>query len=74
MNNQGYRDQMSVEIYNYEEKEVDDYLPEGSILVQLLNNTNADLHALCLFDPGSTNSLINQRSLPPFIQAKIGKM
>ena len=65
---------MSVEIYNYEEQDIDDHLPEGSILIQILNDTEADLHALCLFDSGSTNSLINQRSLPPFILAKIGKM
>ena len=65
---------MSVEIHNYEENEIEDHLSEGSILVQLLNDTNTDLYALCLFDSGSTNSLINQRSLPPFIQAKIGKM
>ena len=65
---------MSVEIYKYEEKGVGNGLPEGSILVQLLNNANADLHALCLFDSGITNSLTNQQFLPPLIQAKIGKM
>lgn len=65
---------MSVEIYNNEDNDIIDYLPEGSILIQILNDTDADLYALCLFDSGSTNPLINQRLLPPFIQAKTGSI
>ena len=45
-NNQSYRDQISIEIYNYKDKDVDNYFPEGYILVQLHNNTSKDLAVL----------------------------
>lgn len=55
-----------MEYLNYDKTNIqEDYLPEGSVLIQTLNNTRADLYALCLFDLDSTNMLINQQSLPP---------
>ena len=49
-----------------------DYLPEGSVLIDFLNEVRADLYALCLFDSGSTNTLINHRAVPPGIPIKLG--
>ena len=63
---------MFVEIYNYENKEIINHLLEGFILIQSLDNIRTDLHVLCLFDSGSTSMLINQRALPPSINAKTG--
>ena len=42
------------------------------MLIQTLNGKQADLYALCLFDSGSTNTLINQQLIPPDIPAKSG--
>ena len=61
-----------VECFNYEDENLIDYLPEGSVLIQTLNDKQADLYALCLFNSGSTNTLINQQSVPPDIPAKPG--
>ena len=41
-NYNNYREQMSVEIYNYEDDNANDHLPEGSILIQFLNGAEAD--------------------------------
>ena len=58
--NGNYNAQYLVECFNYEDENLIDYLPEGSVLIQTLNGKQADLYALCLFDSGSTNTLINQ--------------
>ena len=63
---------MFVESYYYEKQDIIDHLPEGHILIQSLNNKDVHLHALCLYDSGSTSTLINQRAVPPTIIAKIG--
>ena len=42
------------------------------MLIHTLNNKQADLHASCLFDSGSTNTLINQQSIPHGVPAKNG--
>ena len=47
---------------------------EDLILIQDLNDQRADLYALCLFDSGRTNTLINQHSLPPSIAPKNGPL
>lgn len=65
---------MSVERYNYENEEIIDHLPEGLILIQSLNDIQADLHALCLFNSGSSSTLINQHALPPLIKSKMGAL
>ena len=54
---QQYNEQYSVKSYNYKNENVVDHLPEGSILIQSINDTTVDLYALCLFDSGSTNTL-----------------
>ena len=59
MNNNSYNEQYSVESFNHEDDNLIDYLSEG-VLLQSLNEKQADLYALCLFDSGSTNTLINQ--------------
>ena len=72
-NNGHYQDQMSVECFNYENKNVTiDHLPESSDLIQTLIDVQTDLYALCLFDSGSTNTLINHRVVPLEIPVRAG--
>ena len=42
------------------------------MLIEFLNDARADLYALCLFDSGSTNTLINHRAVPPCIPVRSG--
>ena len=64
---------MSVECFSHEkENETIDHLPEGSVLIQTLNDIRADLHALCPFNLGSTNTLINHFVVPPEIPVRVG--
>ena len=48
------------------------YQRDQCSLNRSLNDRQADLYTFCLFDSGSTNTLINQRSVPPDIPAKSG--
>ena len=67
-----YHGQYAVETYINEDKMKKDYLPEGSVLVQSLNDDEVDLFGLGLFDSGSTTTLINKRSVPPNVVPKVG--
>ena len=49
------------------------YQRDQCSLNRSLNDRQADLYTLCLFDSGSTNTLINQRLVPPDIPAKSGR-
>ena len=62
-----YQGQYVVESYNQEKVGTQDYLPEGSILIKELNDKTVNLFGLCLFDSGSTTTLINKRSVPPAV-------
>ena len=70
--NSSYCEQYVVESFNSDNSNKNDYLPEGSVLIEYLNDKKVALYALCLFDSGSSNTLINQCSLPPFVEANVG--
>ena len=61
--------------YNNDEQDNDqddDYLPEGTMSIKELNDKPVALFGLCLFDSGSTSTLINERAIPPTVVPKIG--
>ena len=60
------------ETYDNEGEKENDFLPEGNILIKTINGKPANTFALCLFDSGSTVTLMNQRALPPGITPKVG--
>ena len=47
-----------------------DHLPEGNMVIKTLHDTNIALLGLCLFDSGSTSTLINVHAAPPHIKPK----
>ena len=48
------------------------YLRVANILIKKLNNTEVHLFALCLYNSGSTSTLLNEQAIPQGIIAKIG--
>ena len=42
------------------------------MVVTTLNSKSVALFGLCLFDSGSTNTLINERAIPPQVKPRIG--
>ena len=59
--------------HNTEAKEnQEDHLPEGNLFIRRLNDTLTSLYGLCLFDSGSTSTLINERAIPPTVAPKQG--
>ena len=67
-NSSQHIEQMSVETFNYKNKTVIDYVREGSVLIKFLNDQEADLYTLCIFNSGNTNTLINQGLLSQLIE------
>jgi len=51
-----------------------DYLPEGNVLIRRLNDIKVDTFGLCLFDSGSTTTLMNQRALPRIVKPRVGSV
>ena len=51
---------------------MEDYLPEGNLVIRWLNGKTISLYGLCLFDSGSTSTLINERAIPPGVTPKQG--
>ena len=51
-----------------------DYLPEGNVLIRRLNDIDVDTFGLCLFDSGSTTTLMNQRALPRTVKPRVGSV
>ena len=49
-----------------------DHLPEGTLSIRTLNGSPVSLFGLCLFDSGSTSTLINERAVPPTVKPKQG--
>ena len=68
-NNQG---NYFVQTYNNEEICNHDFFPEYNILIKKLNDVDVHLFALCLYDSGSTSTLINEQAIPHGIIAKNG--
>ena len=59
--------------HNTEAKEnQEDHLPEGNLFIRRLNDTLTSLYGLCLFDSGSTSTLINRHAIPPNVAPKQG--
>ena len=46
------------------ENDTRDNLPEGDLIIEILKETNVALFGLCLFDSGSTSTLINEPAIP----------
>ena len=53
--------------------EEEDFLPEGTMLIKILNKQTVALFGLCLFDSGSTSMLMNERAIPHFVKPFIGE-
>ena len=51
---------------------MEDNLPEGNMIMKILNEVPVPLFGLWLFDSGSTSMLINKRAVLHQIQALIG--
>ena len=53
--------------------EENDFLPEGTMLIKILNKQTVALFGLCLFDSGSTGTLINECDIPHFVKPLLGE-
>ena len=49
-----------------------DHIPEGTLSLCKLNGHPVSLFGLCLFDSGSTSTLINEHAIPPNVEPKWG--
>ena len=59
--------------HNREVKETqEDHLLEGNLFIRKLNGSPTSLYGLCLFDSGSTSTLIDERAIPPNVAPKQG--
>ena len=72
-NQERYREQYYVSHNTDDNNSHEDHLPEGTISVRSLNGTVVALFGLCLFDSGSTSTLINERTVPPQVKPKQGE-
>ena len=64
-----------VSCYNTDEvtnENEDDFLPEGTMVIKTLNKKSIVLYGLCLFDSGSTSTLINERVIPHHVTPEVG--
>ena len=49
-----------------------DHLPKGTLSIRMLNGSPVSLFGLCLFDSGSTSTLINEHVVPPEVKPRFG--
>ena len=49
------------------EGKVEDWLPEGNVAIQTINQKDVHAFGLCLFDSGASSTLINKRLIPNHI-------
>ena len=54
-------------------KKANDWIPEGSVSIHKMNGIDTNFFGLCLFDSGSTSTLLNRRAIPPKVSLKKGK-
>ena len=54
------------------ENQSNNHLPEGTLSLYKLNGHPVSLFGLCLFESGSTSTLINECAVPPNVEPRLG--
>ena len=65
-------EQYYISIHNVDVNENKYHLPEGTCHITSLNEESANLLGLCLFDSGSSSTLINDRAILASIKPHLG--